>query len=86
MSNTEVELALVGGNLGAVAVPLVVEPIRSEVPADQVRCAPPAAALPGGLFALLAAAGGQPELTHELGNGVLADPPAGIPQVGGDPR
>jgi hypothetical protein len=81
----QVEPALVGGNLGAVAVPLAVEPVGAEVPADQVRCPPPAAALPGGLLTLLAASGGQPELTHELCDGVLADPTPGVTQVRGDP-
>jgi hypothetical protein len=82
----EVELALVGGDLGAIAIPLVVEPIGAEVPADQVRCPPPAPALPGGLPAFTLGPGDQTELAHQLRDGVLADPPTLIAQVRGDPR
>ena len=81
----EVELALIGGDLGAIAVPLVVEPIGGEGPADQVRCPPLPPALPGGLLATPLAPSSHPELAHQGSDGVLADGPPLIPQVGGDP-
>src|SRR3954447_6220102 len=82
----QVELALVGGNLGAVPVPLVVEPVCAEVPADAVRCPPPAPTRTGGLPAPATTSRGEPKLAHQRRNGVLADPPALITQVRGDPR
>jgi hypothetical protein len=82
----QIELSLVGGDLGAIAVPLVVEPIGAEVPADQVRCPPLAPALPGGLLAPSRTPGSQVHLAHQGRDGVHADRPALITQVRGDPR
>ena len=48
--------------------------------------ASPAPALPGGLLPLPAAPGRQTQLPHQLRDRVLADPPALIAQIGGDPR
>lgn len=80
------QLPLVGGNLGAVAVPLAIHLVGGEVPADQVRCPPSAPALAGGLPAPLLDPGDQVLFAHDLRDGVLADPPAGLVQIGGDPR
>ena len=72
----QVELAVVGGYLGAVAVPLAVEPVGGEVTPDQVRRPPPAPPRTGGLLTATFPPGSQPELAHQLRDGVLADPPA----------
>jgi hypothetical protein len=82
----EVQLALAGGDLGAVAVPLAVDGGRSERPLDQVRRPPPALARPGRGPAAGLAPGGQAHLGHQHGDGVLADCPPGVPQRGGNPR
>src|SRR5664279_1009963 len=81
----EIELALVGGHLGAVAVPPAVEPVGAELAADQIRCPPPSPALTGALLATLLASSCEPELAHHRRDGVLADHPALLTQVGGDP-
>src|SRR5690349_6468146 len=80
------KLALVRGNLGVVAVPLLVDLLRREVPPDQVRRPPPAVARPGRRLALLLAPGGQALLAHQRRHGVLAHPPARLPQIRSDPR
>jgi hypothetical protein len=54
----QVQLALVGWDLGAVAIPLAVEPIRGEVTLEQVRC-PTTVPGPGGWSARGADAGGR---------------------------
>lgn len=45
----QVELALVGDELGAVRVPLLIHRGRREIPADQVRCPPPSLARTSGV-------------------------------------
>jgi hypothetical protein len=82
----EVELALAGGDLGPVAVPFLVDIRRREVALDQVGRAPAPLAGPRRRPAPPPAPGCQVLLAHHLGDGVLAHPPPGIPQVGGDPR
>jgi hypothetical protein len=82
----QVELAFCGLDLCAVAVPLGVDLLRREVALDQVRCPPAALSRPGGGPALLLAPGGQALLGHDRSDGVLADLPPGLAQVGGDPR
>ena len=82
----KVELALIGGHFGAIAVPPAVELSDGELAADQVRCPPPSPPLPGGLLAAPLAPGGQPELPHHLGDGVLTDSPTLIAQVRSDSR
>jgi len=82
----QVQLALVGDDLGAVAVPLLVHRAGREVAADQVRGPPPTPARAGGTPTLLAHPGHQMLLTHDLRDGLLADPPARLAQVIGDPR
>src|SRR5215471_115416 len=79
-------LALAGSDLGAVAVPLAVQPGGGEVPLDQVRCPPAAPAWPGGGLTPALGPGHQVLLAHQRGDGVLAHPPAVVAQVGGDPR
>src|SRR4051794_2264423 len=80
------QLALVGDDLGAVAVPLAIQLVGREVPADQVRRPPPPPALAGGLLAPLLPPGDEVLVAHDLRDGVLADPLPGLMQVGGDPR
>ena len=82
----EVELALVGGYLGAVAVPLAVDLLSAELAADQVRCPPPSPALPGRAAAPPSRPCAQPQLTHDRRDRVDTDPPPLITQVRGDPR
>src|SRR6185369_15005521 len=79
------QLALVGDDLGGVAIPLAVDLRGGEPAPDQVRGPPPACARAGAAAAPLAA-GDQPLLGHDLRDRVLADPPPGLVQVGGDPR
>src|SRR5690242_9364172 len=75
----QVELALPGGNLGAIPIPLAVDLAGGEVAADQVRCPPPALARPGGALAVLLPPRRQLLLAHQRGDRVLADPPARLP-------
>src|SRR3954454_19031129 len=82
----QIQLALVGDDLGAVAVPLAIQLVGREVPADQVRRPPPPPALAGGLLAPLLSPGDEVLVAHDLRDGVLADPLPGLLQVGGDPR
>src|SRR5207248_39836 len=82
----QVELALAGGDLGAIAVPLGIDRLCREVPLDQVRRPPAPLARPGGKPAPLLAPGGQAQLAHDRRDGVLADRPPGLAQVRGDPR
>src|SRR5262249_34031051 len=72
--------------LGPVAVPLPIHCAGREITPDQVWCPPPSLALSGGVLAPLLRPGHQVLLTHDLCDGVLADPPAGLAQVVGDPR
>jgi hypothetical protein len=81
-----VQLALSGADLGAVAEPLAIHLRGGEVSPDQVRCPPPAPAGPRRRLALPLAPGGQVLFAHHRCDGVLADPPPRIAQVGGDPR
>jgi hypothetical protein len=82
----QVELALIGGYLGAIAIPLAVDLGGGEVPLNQVWCPPPALARPGGAFALGFLPRRQVLLAHQRRDGVLAHPPPFFPQVSGDPR
>ena len=82
----QVQLALVGDDLGAVGVPLSVQLLGGEVPADQVRrrlTAPPG---PGGGPPAPFRPGDQALRAQQCGDGVLADSPARLTQIGGDPR
>jgi len=72
----QLELALISVHLGAVGVPLVVDPVRLEVPFDQVRGPPSALVLPGGAASVPLRAGHQVLLTHDRRHGVHADLPA----------
>jgi hypothetical protein len=83
---SQVQLALAGLDLGAVAVPLDVDLLRREVPLDQVRRPPAAFPRPGRSPALLRPPGSQTLLAHDRGHSVLADLPPGRAQIGGDPR
>ena len=82
----QVQLALGGDDLGAVAIPLAVDPLGGEPAPDQVRGPPPAPPRAGAAAALALAAGDQPLLGHDLRDGVLTDPPTLLAQVRGDPR
>ena len=57
-----------------------------EVPLDQVRRPPAALPGPGRGPAFLLPPGGQALLAHHRGHGVLADRPAQLAQVSGNPR
>jgi hypothetical protein len=81
----QVELALVGADLGHITTPGDIRRRRGEHPLDQVRCgraltlagqAPPAALDPGG----------QAQLGHELRDRVVGDVPAGLAQLDADAR
>jgi hypothetical protein len=82
----QVELALTGADFGAVAEPLAVELPSAEVALDQVRPPPAALPRPGRGPAPVLLPGGQALLAHQPRDGVLAHPPACLPQVVGDPR
>jgi hypothetical protein len=82
----QVQLALGGDDLGAVAVPLAIELLGGEVPADQVwrRLAPSPRPSCGAPVAFRA--GLQALLAQQCRDGVLTDPLPGLAQVSGDPR
>jgi hypothetical protein len=82
----EIQLALVGDDLGAIAVPLAVDLPSGKPPPDQVRGPPPAPPRAGATAALARVAGDQPLLGHDLRDRVRTDPPARLAQVRGDPR
>jgi hypothetical protein len=82
----EEQLALVGDDLGPVAVPLLIHRAGREITPDQVRRAPPCLALSGGVLAQLLRPGHQVLLTHDRSDGLLTDPPARLAQIVGDPR
>jgi hypothetical protein len=81
----QVQRALTGGYLGAVAVPFLVDLRRREVPLDQIRRPPLAPARTGARPALLLRPGGQAHLGHYGGDGVLADLPPSVPNLGLSP-
>ena len=83
----QVELALLGRDLGQITTPRHVRPLRwGEVPVHRVRCLPGGAVRPGGRPPAVPAPGHQLLLGHHLGDGVHADPVAQLLQVRGDPR
>jgi hypothetical protein len=82
----EVELALFGGQLGQVSAPAPVRLLRrAEVALQQVGSLSGVLA-PAGQRPAATTAGHQTLLAHQLCDGVLTDPPAPLPQLGGDPR
>src|SRR5262249_39995802 len=82
----QVQLALAGGDLGAVAVPAAVDPAGGELPLHPVRRPPPAPARAGGTLAPLLPPGSQAQLGHQARDRVLLAPPARPPHRGGHPR
>jgi hypothetical protein len=82
----EVENPFTGGDLGQIAAPPHVRPLRlAEVPTERVgrlaRRSVPLGGGPAGVFR----PGHQMLLGHHRRDGVLTDPPPQIPQVRGDP-
>lgn len=82
----QVQLALIGVDIGAVAVPFLVDPSHREVSLDQVRRPPPALTGSSGACAPTFRPGGQAHLGHHRRDRVLADPSARIMQARGDYR
>src|SRR5512142_2753768 len=82
----ELELALTGGDLGPVAVPLAVDVPGGEAPLDPAGCPPPAPARPGRAPPPAPGPGGRAHLGHQLSDGVLAHRPACLRQVRGEHR
>ena len=82
----EVENPFTGGDLGQIAAPPHVRPLRlAEVPTERVgRLAGRSVPLGGGPAGVFRP-GHQVLLGHRRGDGVLTDPPPQIPQVRGDP-
>jgi len=81
-----VQFAHSGGDLGAITEPLAVDPRGREVPLHQVGCAAASFPRPGRAPAPPPGPGRQVLPRHQRGDSVLADTPARIAQVGGDPR
>src|SRR6266480_5672061 len=82
----EVQLALIGSDLGPVTKPLLIDLLRGEVPVNQVRRPPPALPRPGRGPAPALPPRHQALLTHRGGDSVLAYPPAAVTQAISDPR
>src|SRR5262249_59192838 len=82
----QVQLALIGGDLGPVPIPFAVDRGRGEVPLDQVRRPPPAPARPGRALAPVLLAGPPaPPPPHARRRGLPPPPPPPPPGRRGPP-